>query len=311
MAEDLYALLGVSKTAEADVIKKAYRNLAKDLHPDKNPGNKQAESRFKSVNHAYEVLHDPKKRKLYDEFGEEGLREGFDPQQARAYHQSARAGAGRAGGGVSWEDLFSGATTSGDDVFGDMFGRGARGGGRRRRETRGADLESEVTIDFVSALRGAMLELQPRGASGEAVKVRVPQGAEDGARVRIPGQGAPSPSGGTAGDLLLTVHVKSHPLLRREGDDLHLDVPITLVEAYRGAKITVPTVDGSVSVKVPARTQSGTMVRVRGKGVTKKKEAGDLYLHFQVHIPTSDAVASLIDQLDDLTEGDPRKDLKL
>ncbi len=317
MAEDLYAVLGVSKTAEADAIKKAYRNLAKDLHPDKNPGNKQAETRFKQVNHAYQVLSSEQKRKLYDEFGEEGLRDGFDANNARAYRQYSRQGGGaRSGGGsgVSWEDLFNNPQAGGggeaSDLFGDLFGRAGRGG--RRRQTRGPDLESEISIDFMSSVRGTTLELRPQGRTSEPIKVRIPAGAEDGSRVRIAGQGGPSPSGGPAGDLLLEVHVERHALLQRDGDDLHLDVPITLVEAYRGAKITVPTLDGSVSVKVPARTQSGTTVRLRGKGVARKnKEAGDLYLHFQIHIPISDDVAKLIDELDDLTVGDPRKDLKL
>src|SRR5215475_6634246 len=152
MADDLYAVLGVAKNADRDVIKKAYRKLAKDLHPDKNPGNKQAETRFKAVNHAFDVLSDAKKRAIYDEFGEDGLREGFDPERARAYkrwagQQQARGGGVR-GGGVNLEDLFGG-----------LFGRS-----RRRGPIKGADLESEVTIDFPSAVRGATLELRPHNS---------------------------------------------------------------------------------------------------------------------------------------------------
>jgi len=201
-----------------------------------------------------------------------------------------------------------------NDVFGDLFGRAARGGGRKRGrvEMRGADLESEITIDFLSAVRGTMLELRPRGRTGEPVKVRIPPGAEEGSRVRIAGQGGESPAGGPSGDLILLVHVQEHPMLSRKGDDLHLDVPITLKEAYRGAKITIPTIDGSVNVKVPPETQSGTVLRLRGKGVARKgKEAGDLYVHFQVRVPTSPDAGALIDQLDALDHEDPRRNFRL
>ncbi len=316
MADDLYGVLGVAKTADAEAIKKAYRKLAKDLHPDKNPGNKQAESRFKQVNHAFEVLGDPKKRQLYDEFGEEGLREGFDPERARAYRhwtqQQGHVGAGR-GGGVRLEDLFGGAVAGGPDgfgeVFGDIFGRGVR----RRGPTPGPDYHSHVTLDFASAVRGTTLELKPHGASA-AVTVRIPAGAADGSRVRIHGQGGPSTNGGPSGDLLLDIHVTPHPYFRREGDDLHLDVPITVPEAYRGAKVRVPTIGGEVSLKVPERTQSGKVVRLRGKGVARKGvPPGDLYVHFLVQIPTgaSPELESLIDKLAAHQATDPRQDIKL
>jgi curved DNA-binding protein len=327
VAEDLYAVLGVPKTADADAIKKAFRKLAAQLHPDKNPGNAKAEARFKQVNHAHDVLGDPKKRKLYDEFGEEGLREGFDPERVRAYKQwSSRQGGARGGrpptsvyGGpgdtFDIEDLFGGAGGGGGggggigDIFGDFVGRGRR----QRGPSRGPDLESEVTIDFASALRGATLELRPQGETGTPVTVRVPPGAAEGSRVRIAGQGAPSSNGGPRGDLLLTVHVKPHPFFRREGEDLHLDLPLTLAEAYHGSKVRVPTPEGDVSLKVPERTQSGQVVRLRGKGVAKKgRDTGDLYVHFLVRIPAEGAeVGKLIDQLAAHQTEDPRKDIRL
>lgn len=316
MAEDLYATLGVPKNADADALKKAYRRLAKDLHPDKNPGNKQAEARFKAVNHAYDVLSDPKKRRLYDEFGEAGLREGFDAEQARAYRAwSSRGGApgGTPGEPFDIEELLRNAGRGGGggvgDVFGEIFGARAR-----RAPARGRDLESEVTIDFASALRGTTLELHPRGGDGHPVTVRIPPGADDGGRVRIPGHGAPSPSGGAPGDLVLVLHVTAHPHFKRQGDDLHLDLPITVSEAYRGAKVKVPTIDGSVQLKVPERTQSGAVLRLRGKGVAKKgKPPGDLYVRFIVKVPTEDApqVARLIDELATFEKGDVRADVKL
>ncbi|HEX7603720.1 MAG TPA: J domain-containing protein [Polyangiaceae bacterium] len=321
MAEDLYAVLGVPRGADADTVKKAYRKLAKALHPDKNPDNKQAESRFKAVNHAYEVISDEKKRKIYDEFGEEGLREGFDPAQQRAYAQWGRQQPGGGGRGgrthatvdgqpVNLEDLFGGGGQGGaGDVFGDLFGRG-----RRRGPMKGQDLESEITIDFVSALKGASLELRPRGGGGTPVTVRTPAGAQEGSRVRIAGHGGPSPNGGPPGDLMLTIHVEPHAFFRREGDDLHLDLPLTVHEAYLGAKVKVPTIEGSVSLKVPARTQGGATMRLRGKGVAKKgHEPGDLYVHFQIKLPEAESpeLDALIEKLAAFDKGDPRATIKL
>lgn len=313
MPDDLYSVLGVGKTDDGAVIKKAYRKLAKDLHPDKNPGNKQAEARFKKVNHAFDVLSDPKKRKLYDEFGEEGLREGFDPDKVRQYRQWASQQGGRVegfpgGGTVSLEDLFGGGGGGGagggfGDMFGDFFARR-----RSRGPQKGADLESEITIDFKSAVEGATLELRPM-AGRPAVTVRIPPGAADGSRVRIAGQGGPSPNGGAAGDLLLVVHVTPHPFFRRDGDDLHLDLPISIAEAYRGAKVKVPTVAGHVTMKVPERSQSGSVVRLRGKGVARKGHApGDLYVHFLVHVPVKGGPE--LDQLVDKVAAFQTEDLR-
>jgi curved DNA-binding protein len=321
MAESFYDVLGVTKTADADAIKKAYRKLAKDLHPDRNPGNKKAEERFKKVNRAFDALGDPKKRALYDEFGEESLNAGFDPEKVRAYKNWASSqGRGGGGGGdpfaqgVRLEDLFGntrgGGATEVGDLFGDLFGRASR----RRGPQKGQDLESEVTVDFASAVRGTTLELHPRGGEGAAVTVRIPAGADEGSRVRIAGQGAPSPGGGPPGDLILEIHVQPHPQFRREGDDLHLSVPITVAEAYNGAKVKVPTIEGYVSLKVPPKSQSGTVVRLRGKGVAKRgRPEGDLYVHFEVQVPTQDdpKLAALIDQLAAFQTEDPRVKLAL
>jgi curved DNA-binding protein len=304
MARDLYAVLGVQKTASPDDIKKTYRKLAAKLHPDKNPGNKQAEAQFKEVNHAYDVLGDAKKRGLYDEFGEDALREGFDAERMRQYRrwteQGGRAGGGAGGGGVPFniEDLFRAGGVPRDgagigDVFSDLFG-GRAGGRRRRGPARGPDLESEITIDFATAVRGGTVTLRT-GQSAEPITVRIPPGADEGSRVRIPGQGAQGAQGGANGDLLLVIHVEAHPFFRREGKDLHLDLPVTVGEAFHGAKVRVPTPDGFVTLKVPAHTQSSQVVRLKGKGVAKKEpgaaqaEPGDLYVHFQIHLPTSDA----------------------
>ena len=322
MADELYAVLGVSKGADADSIKKAYRKLATQLHPDKNPGNKKAEERFKKVNHAYDVLGDEKKRKLYDEFGEEGLREGFDPERVRAYREwSSRQarGQGMPGGGVyggqpvDLEDLFGGGAGGQTGGFGDLFGDFVQRGRRARGPQKGPDLESEITIDFASAVRGATLELHPQGQASTPVTVRIPAGADEGSRVRIAGQGGPSSNGGPRGDLVLTIHVTPHPQYRRDGDDLHLDLPVTVAEAYHGAKVKVPTVDGSVSLKVPAHTQSGSVVRLKGKGVAKKgRPAGDLYVHFLVQLPTEGGkeLDQLVEKMAEFQTGDPRGEIR-
>ncbi len=305
MAEDLYSVLGVKRTASAGEIKAAYRKLAAKLHPDKNPGNKSAEAKFKRINQAYQVLSDAKKRSLYDEFGDVALSDNFDAERARAYQRwaGARGGGGRGGGpsgqAFDLEDLlggFAGRSAGGGggfgDLFGDLFGR-ARGsaarGGRGAAAMPVPDVESELTIDFVSAVRGTTAELQIEGRD-EPVTVRIPPGATEGSKLRIKGEGAPSPYGGGRGDLILHIRVRPHPSFRMEGPDLHVDVPVTVGEAFFGAKIRIPTPDGFVNLKVPAGAQGGQAVRLRGKGVARPgKAAGDLYVHFQVKVPTTQA----------------------
>jgi len=300
MAKDLYSVLGVSKEAEQAAIKKAYRKLASKLHPDKNPG-KGNESRFKEVNSAFDVLGDPKKRALYDEFGEESLSGNFDAERARAFRNYQRQGGQSRGGvgGMNPGDIFGGGGADLGDLLGDLFGGGG-GRGRARGGMRGQDLESTVTIDFVSAVQGTQLTLQARG-HGKPVTVRVPPGARDGGRLRIPGHGGPGMGNGPPGDLLLTMQVKSHQYFTRDGDDLHLDLPITIGEAAKGSKVKVPTPTGEVSLKVPPGTQSGQVTRLKGKGVhPKSKKAGDLYVKFLVHYPVGDEpeLKQAIDVLD-------------
>lgn len=303
MAKDYYAELGVSRNATADEIKKVYRKLAGELHPDRNPGDVRMEERFKRVNEAYHVLTDDKKRKLYDEFGEVGLREGFDPNMARGY--------GRSGGfGGGFDDIFRGAGSGGTagigDIFGDLFGGG---GARRRRPRRAPDLESEITIEFISAVRGAELELS---IHGRAVKVRIPQGAQDGDKLRVKGAGGSAGPGMPPSDLLLIVRVKGHPHFQREGLDLTVDMPLTVGEAYFGSKIEVPTPSGSVQLKVPAHSQSGQLLRLRGKGVTRGQNTGDLYVRFLIQIPKteSDELEKAVRTLEEATDHDLRDDLK-
>jgi curved DNA-binding protein len=308
---DFYEELGVSRSATAAEIKKAYRKLAGELHPDKNPGNKKTEARFKAVNRAYGALSDEKKRKLYDEFGEDALREGFDADAARAYRNATRGGRVRhPGGGVSLEDLFGGGGMPGgaSGGFGEVLGDLFSGRARRSGPAKGSDLASEVEVDFVSAIRGAELSLRMQ-SGGDPVKVRVPPGAGDGDRVRIPGHGAPGAMGGPAGDLLVTIRVAAHPHFERSGLDLYLDLPITAAEAYRGAKVRVPTLEGSVSLTVPKHAQSGQVARLKGKGVKRQSQQGDLYVRFEIKLPTAESAGleKAIEALESAMDGDVRE----
>jgi curved DNA-binding protein len=326
MARDFYGILGVSRGASAEEIKKRYRKLAGKLHPDKNPGDKGAEAKFKDVNRAYEVLSDAKKRSLYDEFGEDALREGFDPDRMRQYRAWTNQGGApggvrggstnvpfdindflrRQGGPTAANADFDDAGGVGD-LFGDLFS----GRKRKRGPARGANQESEITIAFDVAVKGGTLMLRT-SESSEPITVRIPAGATEGSRLRLAGQGGKSPNGGASGDLILLIHVRPHAFFRREGMDLHLDLPITPGEAYDGAKVKVPTADGAVSLKVPPHTQSGQIVRLKGKGVARKNaEPGDLYVHFQVHLPTaeSDELREAVKKLDGAFSGDPRENI--
>ena len=299
MARDFYQELGVSRSASGDDIRKAYRKLAAELHPDRNQNNPSIEDRFKRVNSAYHVLSDEKKRKLYDRYGEAGLREGFNP---------AAGGFGGFGGGGSgrtqFEDIFGGAAGGVGDLFGDLFG-GARG----RRPRKAPDMESEITIEFLSAVRGAELELD---VAGRHVKVRIPKGANTGDKVRVPGHGAQGRMGGPPGDLLLSIVVQPHPHFQRDGVDLYLDLPISASEAYHGAKVRVPTPDGAVTLSVPARAQSGQVVRLKGKGVARKNDRGDLYVRFLIRLPDEDsqAVQQAIEALGEATSSAIRDEIQ-
>jgi len=313
MPADFYKELGVARDVSPEELKKAYRKLAAELHPDKNPGKPDIEARFKAVNYAYQALSDSKRRALYDEFGEEGLREGFNPQAARAYRHATR---GRVRGGddqsVSFEDIFSHTGRSGlGDMMGDLFGSG-RPGGRRRGARPGADHESEIEVELADAIRGTTVALtESRGAA--PVTIRIPPGAGDGDRVRVPGHGGPGTMGGAPGDLVITVRVRPHPHFERDGLDLHLELPITAAEAYRGARIAVPTPQGDVSLKIPAHARSGQTVRLKERGVKRKDEVGDLYVRFLVQLPEAESreIEAAIDTLERATPPGVRAEIKL
>ena len=317
---DLYKILEVSRDASPEEIKKSYRRLAKELHPDRNPDDKEAEERFKDVSSAYAVVSDAEKRKLYDQFGEMGLREGFDPEA----YQAATQGAGGYGG-FDFGDIFGGGARGRggggpqghvdfnlEDLFG---GRGPGRGAYVRAPQKGADLRSEVSVDFREAVLGCQRELSLRSSEGErTLKVRIPAGVRNGGTIRLRGQGGLAVYGGPAGDLLLGVKVRKHPYFSIRGKQLHVRVPVTPLEAYAGAKVSVPTPEGGVQLSIPAGSQNGSKLRLRGKGIQQKgKPKGDLIAHLEIVVPEghSEEVEEALKTVQDAFEKDPRADLEL
>jgi molecular chaperone DnaJ len=369
--KDFYKVLGVDKDADAATIKKSYRKLAREHHPDSKPGDKVAEERFKEVAEAYDVVGDAEKRKEYD-------------QMRSMFAGGFPAG----GGGFNFPGGFGGGgTTTGgfdiSDLFGNLFGGGGGGGTRAgaRRATRGADLETEATIDFTDAVEGTTVALRMssdsacptckgtggkpgtrphvcptcegagmvatnlggafsmnetcpechgrqlvydeacptchgsgRGRSSRTLQVRIPAGVKGGQRIRLKGKGAPGESGGPAGDLFVTVHVRHHPVFGRKADNLTLTVPVTFDEAALGAEIKVPTLGGNpVTVRIPAGTPNGRVLRVRGRGAARKDGSkGDLLVTVEVEVPAQldDAARAAITAYRDATAGrDPRAGL--
>jgi curved DNA-binding protein len=306
--KDLYGALGVARDAGEDDIRKAYRRLARQYHPDVNPNDQKAEERFKEISFAYDVLSDPEKRARYDEFGAQGLQPGFDPEQARAYKRWSE-GARRS---PSHEAF--GEEIDLDELFGRLGGLGGLGGREwRRAPRRGRDAHAEVAVDLLDAVLGREVRLEVPGRG--TLRVRIPAGAEDGTRVRLAGQGEPGAEGAPPGDLYLTVRVRPHPFFRREGDDLALDLPVTLPELALGASIEVPTPDGVATVKVPPHARPGQRLRLRGKGAGRRgtSERGDLYLRLVVDLPEGrDAeLEEIAKRMEPLYAGrDPRAALK-
>ncbi len=318
---DLYAILGVPRKASTEEIRKAYRRLAKKYHPDMNPGDKQAEEKFKEITAAHEVLADAKKRKLYDEFGPDALRTGFDDKTADAYRQWKQHG-GSPGQQVpfdlgDFETVNVGGFGNFDfgEIFGDLFGgRGAaRGGGRRRAASPmpGPDAEAELEVDLRDAVLGAERDLH---IENRTLRVKIPAGVSDGSRIRLAGQGGPGMNGGPPGDLFLVVKLRTHPAVRREGRDLYVDLPLTVPEAALGAEVVMPTFEGPVKLKIPPRFQSGKQLRLRGKGLPDLKGGvrGDLYAVSRIVLPDDgEGLESAVKPLAGLYKGDPRATLSL
>jgi DnaJ-class molecular chaperone len=278
---DPYLVLGVPRSASADDIKQAFRRLAKQYHPDVNPGRPDIELKFKEVNGAYSLLSDPEKRARFDK-GEIDANGAERPDRTfrRAY-----AGAGAAGkaGGKAGADPFGD-----DDPFADFFS-GARKrystGGGAGVKAKGADVSYSVTVSFTDACVGTKRRLTL--STGKTIDINVPAGTRDQAKLRLKGQGLPGLGGAGAGDAIVEIHVDGHPFFTRKDDDIHVDVPVTLNEAVLGAAIKVPTLDGQVAVKVPPGANSGTVLRLKGKGITNpdRKVTGDFYVKLVVMLP--------------------------
>jgi curved DNA-binding protein len=289
MAEDYYATLGVSRSASADEIKKAYRKLARENHPDLHPDDPKAKEKFQQVQNAFDVLNDPKKREMFDRYGSayESMG-GGGPQGSRPW-----PGAGGPRGGeayeVNLEDLFGGGGGGGfADLFKQFGNRGRSGGGRRAMPEEGADLEHELSIPFATAVLGGEAQIAVQRADGrtETIRVKIPAGIEDGKKIRLRGQGEPGANGGAAGDILIRVAIAPHPNFRRFGKRLEVSVPITLAEAIAGGKIDVPTPHGAITLTVPPGSSSGRKLRVKGQGVKAGSgEPGDLFAELEIVMP--------------------------
>ena len=294
MAEkDYYEILGVKKTATEAELKKAYRDLAKKYHPDKNKGNKDAENRFKEISEAYAVLSDTEKREQYDRLG----REAFGPGGANpfaGFDFSEFMGGGR-GGGRKAGGRRTTSTMDFTDIFGDLFGRGG-GGGFAPQEPQA--IEAEITIEFRDAILGTTMGLQ---VGGESIKVKIPEGIAEGQKIRVPRKGQ-------AG-LQLTVHVRPHPFFERRGDDIHIDLPITVGEAIRGADVDAPTIHGPVRMRIPPGTQAGRVMRLSGKGVKKKNGSGDHYSRIMIVAPP-EAPDDAVEKIEASYRESPRVNLK-
>jgi molecular chaperone DnaJ len=311
--KDFYSVLGVKKDVSEADLKKTYRKLARQYHPDSNAGDAKAEARFKEISEAYSVLSDPDQRTEYD--------------QVRAMGSGARFTSGAPGQSGGFEDVFGSMFGGGnrragfqqngfEDLLGGMFGGGGFGrtsGGYQGYggPTRGRDQTASTTLDFLTAINGDTISLQPSG--GKPIKVKIPAGVSDGQKIRLKAKGEASPDGGEAGDLVLSVTVRKHPVFERDGLNLRVDVPVTFVEATLGATVEVPTLGGEpVRLRVAAGTPSGRVLRVKGRGVVTPKGTGDLLATVHVAVPShlSDSAKKHLEAFADaMPKENPRAEL--
>jgi molecular chaperone DnaJ len=334
--KDFYALLGVAKDAPAAEIKKAYRKLAKSLHPDRHAGDAAKELRFKEVGEAYSVLSDPEQRKQYDAIrsmthGGARFTSGSRPGGAGGFEDvfsnmfGGGGGPGGAGAGPNVRFSTGGGGAGGpslEDLLGGMFGGGGGGGGAGgagyggfgapRGPQRGADVDATTRLGFRQAVSGETVQL--RSPDGRTITARIPAGVKNGQRIRLPGKGRSGDQGAPAGDLVVTVQVEPHPVFGRDGDNLTVTVPVTFAEATLGATLEVPTLDGvRVKVKLPPGTPNGRVLRVKGRGVERKGQpAGDLLAKVEVAVPQrlSDEAREAVEAFQKATASeDPRADL--
>src|SRR5262245_3459888 len=308
MAEDLYSVLSVPKTASAEDITKAYRKLAKELHPDLNPGDKAAEEKFKKVTAAYDILGDAEKRGRYDR-GEIDS-SGQETQQQRYYREYAGGQDGaRYRSTAGFEDI--GAFS---DLFGDLFGErgGMRGAGRggARFSMRGADAQYRLEVDFLDAVNGTKTRIVL--PDGGTIDVTIPPGVSDGQVLRLRGKGNPGIGEGEPGDALIEIHVRPHLVFKREGNDIVVEVPITFDEAVLGGKIEVPTIGGRVFATVPPGSNTGQTLRLKGRGIKTKSGTGDQLVKLSVVLPEriDDELKNFAETWREAHRYDPRRKLR-
>ena len=335
MPKDFYQTLGVERKADEKEIKRAYRKLARQHHPDINPNDKGAEARFKEINQAYQVLSDKEKRELYDAVGDDydKVPAGVSAEDFKRYAGGTGfSGSGNFPGGANLEDVFgrTSSTRSGGfrvetgggnggvgDLFENLFGGRGDGRSRQRVAQKGGDVEQPISISLAESIRGAQRTLQltirsERGEESRHVTVRIPPAVRDNARVRIANQGASGQNGGANGDLFLRVRIAPHAFWKRDGDDISCEIPIRFEEAALGATISVPTIENNVNLKIPAGTQSGQTFRLSGRGVGQKDgKAGDQFIKVKVVVPKdlNDRERELIGELKALRADDVRADL--
>ena len=308
MSDDPYKVLGVDKTATQDEIKKAYRKLAKTLHPDLHPGDAGKEAEFQAVSAAHDLLGDPEKRRRFDA-GEIDA-SGHERPERSYYRQYAQQDAGRRYDPGMGPEEFEDASA----FFSDLFGRRYRSGGgdfRQGFHARGGDTRYNLEVDFMDAVRGAKRRVTM--PDGQGIEIMIPPGVKDGQTLRLRGKGAPGLGEGPSGDALITIGVRPHPVFTREGDDIEMELPITIDEAVLGAKVDVPTISGAVSVTIPKGASTGRRLRLKGKGIARGKEkAGDQYVRLKIVLPDKiDAdLEALAERWREASGFDPRKDLR-
>jgi curved DNA-binding protein len=287
--KDYYEILGVSPDADETTIKQTYRKLARQYHPDVNPGNKEAEEKFKSINEAYQALSTPEQRKKYDELRAQYQRwqqTGGRPQDFNWQDWAAQPGQNanvRYATAEDLEDLF-GSESPFSDFFTNIFGQ-TRGQARPRGPRKGQDVEAEIDLTLEEAVSGATRALQ---IGDRRIEARIPPGVRTGSRVRLAGQGGPGRDGGQAGDVYLVVQILPHPNFELEGEDLYIEVPVDIYTAVAGGEVRVPTLDRSVMLKIPPKTQGGRTFRLSGRGMLKRsdpKTRGDLYVRVKLVLP--------------------------